>query len=222
MASPTRDQNSPNGFKKAYYNSDLDAVEFSISRQALIDAGWNGDPTTLLYQVFTTRDGTQNSPVGAGRHRRPDATSAIPSGTTASPPITTWISRTSPAPTACFIHWIGINADNDRGKRVKVISLIHGNQAIQPGSVMQKLINNGASGGYYRALDAHQAFDVPLSLHVTPTLASAVQWARSATLGADDGPAFNDRIGTLIGERHDRLVRQHFLRSHPALFPHCL
>ena len=61
-----RDQNTANGFKKAYYNSDLDAVEFSISRQALLDAGWNGNPTNLLYQVFTTSDGTQNSPVGAG------------------------------------------------------------------------------------------------------------------------------------------------------------
>ncbi len=65
---------------------------------------------------------------------------------------------------------------------------------------MQKLINNGASGGYYRALDAHQAFEVPLALHVTPTFASAVQWATSASLGPDDGPAFNTRIGSLIGD----------------------
>ena len=38
----TRDQAAANGFKFAYFNSELDAVEFSISRQALIDAGWNG------------------------------------------------------------------------------------------------------------------------------------------------------------------------------------
>ncbi len=54
-----RDQNTANGFKKSYYNSDLDAVEFSISRQALLDAGWNGlDAADLLYQVYTTKDGT--------------------------------------------------------------------------------------------------------------------------------------------------------------------
>ncbi|HEY1583464.1 MAG TPA: hypothetical protein VGF73_10240, partial [Chthoniobacterales bacterium] len=47
--------------------------------------------------------------------------------------------------------------------------------------------------------DAHQAFEVPLTLHVTPTFAAGVQWATSATLGADDGPAFNNRIGSLIG-----------------------
>ena len=87
---------------------------------------------------------------------------------------------------------------------------------------MQKLINNGAGAGYYRALDAHQAFAVPLSLHITPTFASAIQWATSASLGADDGPAFNTRIGSLARERNDRFVRQHFLRSSPALFQHRL
>ncbi|MGI8431186.1 MAG: hypothetical protein ACR2MW_02700, partial [Chthoniobacterales bacterium] len=195
----TRDQNSPNGFKKAYYNSDLDAVEFSISRQALKDAGWNEDPTTLLYQVFTTRDGTQNSPQGAGDiGGRSDIRDSIRNDGIASdyyqdqPNIS--------GANSVLNNYIGINADNDLGKSVKVVSLIHGNQAIQPGSVMQKLINNGAGGGYYRALDAHQAFGVPLTLHVTPTFASAVQWARSASLGADDGPAFNIRIGTMIGD----------------------
>ena len=31
-------------------------MEASISRQALLDAGWNGNPDTLNFQVFTTRD----------------------------------------------------------------------------------------------------------------------------------------------------------------------
>ena len=63
----TRDQNTANGFKKAYFNSDLDAAVFSISRQALLDAGWNGlDAKDLIYQVYTTKDGTSDNPVGAG------------------------------------------------------------------------------------------------------------------------------------------------------------
>ncbi|MDQ6622171.1 MAG: hypothetical protein M3Y86_01625, partial [Verrucomicrobiota bacterium] len=100
-------------------------------------------------------------------------------------------------------EWIGVQADNDRGKRVKVISLVHGNQAIQPGSVTQNLINNGQGAGYYRALDVHEAFDVPLALHVTPTLASAIEWARVAPGSAKtyrDGPAFNARLAGLIGD----------------------
>ncbi len=39
-----RDQNAANGFRAAYYNSDLDAAEFSISRQALLDAGYDPGP----------------------------------------------------------------------------------------------------------------------------------------------------------------------------------
>ena len=55
----SRDQTTANGFKKTYFSSDLDAVEFSVSRQALLDAGWNGlDASDLLYQVYTTKDNT--------------------------------------------------------------------------------------------------------------------------------------------------------------------
>ena len=189
------------GFKKAYYNSDLDAVELSISRQALLDAGWNGDPTRLLYQVYTTKDGTLDSPPGLGDiGGRSDIRDSIRNDYIASdyyqdqPNIA--------GANSVLRQWVGINADNDRGKRVKIMSVIHGNQAIQPGSVTQSAINNGASAGYYRPLDAHQAFNVPLTMHITPTLASAMQWAKVAAgspNGFRDGPALNARIGSLIG-----------------------
>jgi len=194
----SRDQTTANGFKKAYYNSDLDAVEFSISRQALIDAGWAGDPTKLLYQVFTTRDGTQNNPVGAGDiGGRSDIRDTIRNDWIASD---YYLDQPNIVGANSVLgSYVGLNADNDRGKKVKIISLIHDNQAIQPGGSTQKLINNSAGAGYYRALDAHQAFAVPLSLHITPTFASAIQWATSASLGADDGPAFNNRISSLAG-----------------------
>ncbi|HJT80779.1 MAG TPA: hypothetical protein VJ719_06235, partial [Chthoniobacterales bacterium] len=196
-----RNQTTANGFKKAYFNSDLDAVEFSISRQALLDVGWNGNPNNLLYQVFTTRDGTQNSPVGAGDiGGRTDIRDSIRDNGIASD---YWQDQPNIAGANSVLHqWVGINADNDRGKRVKVMSVVHGNQAIQPGTVTQNLINNGAGAGYYRVLDAHQAFAVPFALHVTPTLASAMQWAKVDTGSPNtfrDGPAFNTRIGTLIG-----------------------
>ncbi len=196
-----RDQNAANGFKKAYYNSDLDAVEFSISRQALLDAGWNGDASNLLYQVYTTRDGTQNSPVGAGDiGGRSDIRDSIRNDSIASD---YYQDQASIAGANSVLHqWIGINGTNDRGKRVKIISVVHGNQAIQPGSVTQTLVHNGQGAGYYRALDSHEAFSVPLTMHITPTLASAIQWARVAPGSSNsfrDGPALNARIGSLIG-----------------------
>jgi hypothetical protein len=196
-----RDQNTPNGFKQAYFNSDLDAVQFSISRQALLDAGWNGNPNTLLYQVYTTKDGTQDNPQGAGDiGGRSDIRDSIRNDWIASD---YWQDQPNIAGANSVLRsWIGISADNDRGKRVKVMSIIHGNQAIQPGSVTQNLINNGQGAGYYRPLDAHQAYGVPFALHVTPTLASAIQWAKVASGSPNtyhDGPTFNARVGNLIG-----------------------
>lgn len=199
-----RDQNSADGFKQAYFNSDLDSIEFSISRKALTDAGWNGDPTRLNCQVFTSRDNTGG---GSGELDGPDITDCIR---------TDWIAEDEAGITkgdvnrlryeariqlTTLTQWVGINADNDRGKRIKLISVAHGNQAIQPGNYVQDLINNGAGSGYYRPLDAHEAFGVPLTMHITPTLASAIQWAKvdpAANKPWRDGPAFNARIASLI------------------------
>ena len=195
-----RDQTTANGFKKSYYNSDLDAVEFSISRQALLDAGWDGkDASTLLYQVYTTKDGTQDSPPGPGNiGGRSDIRDCIYNDYIASDYYADQaaISGTN----AILYNWCGLKAGNDHGKKVKVVSLVHGNQAIQPGSVTQDLINNNASAGYYRPLDVHQAFGVPLTMHITPTLASALQWAAvnpAANEAYRDGPSLNARIATL-------------------------
>ena len=197
-----RDQNSANGFKKAYFNSDIDAVEFSISRQALKDAGWNGvDAADLIYQVFTTKDGTGDSPQGAGDiGGRSDIRDALRND---------WIASDYYADqqgiagaNSVLGSWVGLKADNDRGKRIKVVSLLHGNQAILPGNQIQSLINTGTGAGYYRPLDTHEAFGVPLTMHITPTLASAIQWAKADPLAGHpwhDGPALNTRIASLIG-----------------------
>ena len=195
-----RDQNSANGFDKASYNSDLDMVEFSISRQALLDAGWGGNASTLNYQVYTTKDGTQNSPPGAGDlGGRSDIRDALRNDWIASD---YWQDQPNIAGSNSILRsWVGLSADNDRGKRIKVISLIHGNQAIQPGSTLQNLINTNAGAGYFRPLDAHQAYNVPLTLHLTPTLASAIQWAAADPASGHpwrDGPALNARIAGLL------------------------
>ena len=195
-----RDQNSANGFDKASYNSDLDMVEFSISRQALLDAGWGGNASTLNYQVYTTKDGTQNSPPGAGDlGGRSDIRDALRNDWIASD---YWQDQPNIAGSNSILRsWVGLSADNDRGKRIKVISLIHGNQAIQPGSTLQNLFNTNAGAGYFRPLDAHQAYNVPLTLHITPTLASAIQWAAADPASGHpwrDGPALNARIAGLL------------------------
>ncbi len=195
-----RDQNTADGFKKAYFNSDLDSVEFSISRKALRDAGWNGlNAAQLNYQVFTTKDGTANNPVGPGDiGGRNDIRDTIKDDFLASDYYADQ-SYISQAQNAVLRGYIGKNADNDRGKRTKIISLLHGNQALQPGSSTQALIHTSGAG-YYRPLDVHQAFSTPVALHITPTLASSIQWAKVDPLSVRqnrDGPAFNGRIKQL-------------------------
>jgi hypothetical protein len=79
-------------------------------------------------------------------------------------------------------------------QRVQSILLSEGNQHLLPGHEIQEKINDGAGAGYHRIALAHQVFESPLSLSITPTLASAIQWAAvdpDAGKPWLDGPAFN-------------------------------
>ena len=199
-----RNQSSADGFKLAYFNSQLDAVEFSISRQALLDAGWNGlDYRNLNFQVYTTKDGTSNSPVGSGDiGGRSDMRDTIRSDWICSD---YWRDQSWIAENGYLNQWVGYNADNNNGQAVKVALLVHGNQHVQPGSVMQNLINNGEGCGLHRAVNIHDVYRRKLNLHVTPTLASALQWAETDPDTADvwrlqrtaNGPLFNAWISEL-------------------------
>ncbi len=197
-----RDQNTANGFVDAYFNAQLDAVEFAISRQALLDAGWNGlNGGNFCYQVFTTKDGTCDSPSYNGNTcltccgdigGRTDIRDSIYDDNLAED---YWEAQ---AGIDSILHswWTG----NNRAGRAKFAMIVHGNQAIQPGSAIQYLINNNAGAGYYRPMASHELFEQQLNFHVTPTLAAAIEWAR-ADAGAGrpwlDGPALNDQIARL-------------------------
>ncbi len=193
-----RDQSHTAGFKASYYNSELDAVEFSIKRQALLDAGWNGNSDDLRYQVISTKDGTCNScgeasAPGAGDiGGRNDVRDTIYDDHVAED---YWQAQ-GQIQNALVYYF-------DRATfagRAKVSFVAHANQAIEPGRVVQNLINNGVGAGYHRLLDIHDIYDQPVNLHITPTLASAIEWAKAdPALGTPwrDGPAFNDRIAAL-------------------------
>lgn len=199
-----RDQNTADGFGQAYFNAELDAVEFSVSRQALLDAGWNGlDYRTLNFQVYTTKDGTYNSPVGAGDiGGRPDLRDTVRNNWICSD---YWRDQDWIYAHPYLDQWVGFNADSDSGRCTKVAFIVHGNQHIQPGSVMQELINDGQGNGMHRTLLIHDIYRSKLNLHVTPTMASALQWAKTDPATAEpwrltrlaDGPAFNGWIKDL-------------------------
>jgi len=189
-----RDQTHEHGFVDAYFNSTLDSVEFSISRPALIDAGWLTTADDLNYQVFTTKDGTQNDPVGDGDiGGRSDVRDAIYNDYIAED---YWQSQEGLE--SILKYWI---PGNSRAGRAKVSFIVHGSQAVKPGSEIHGLVNTGAGAGYYRVLAVHDVFGRPLNLHVTPTLASAIEWARVDPAAGKpwlDGPSLNRRIAELI------------------------
>ncbi|GHB99995.1 alpha-amylase family glycosyl hydrolase [Cerasicoccus arenae] len=196
-----RTQSSVNGFLRAYFNAELDAVEASISRQALLDAGWSGNADALNFQVYTTRDGTNNSPEpGAGDiGGRSDIRDSIYDDFIAS---SYFRDQSSIAGSKSVLYsWFSRSGSNDRGKRAKVALITHGNEPIRSANEIQDRINDDADAGYYRLIDAHEAFGAPVNLHITPTLASAIQWAKvDPALGKlwRDGPTLNDRIAGLL------------------------
>ncbi|MGJ8651862.1 MAG: alpha-amylase family glycosyl hydrolase [Opitutaceae bacterium] len=195
-----RTQADTNGFGKAYFNSDLDSMEASISRQALLDAGWNGTADNLNFQVFTTRDGVDNSGPGLGDiGGRSDVRDSIRNDYIAS---SYYKDQSNLAGDKSVLYnWFSRTGDNDRGKRAKVALLAHGNQPIRSANEMHDRINDGAGTGYYRLVDTHEAFAAPVNLHITPTLASALQWAvvdPSVNKPWRDGPTLNLRISSLL------------------------
>ena len=190
----------PGAFLGAYFNSELDAVEFAIDRTALTGIGWNGIFSNLNFQVFTTKDGTCNSCINGGPGAgdiggRSDIRDAIYNDYIAE---NYWQAQPGLAGANSVLKfWIPASAS---AGRAKVSSIIHGNQTIQPGSTTMNLINNGFGAGYHRPLLAHQTFSRPFNLHVTPTLASAIQWASVDTNAGPiwrDGPLFNKWIADL-------------------------
>jgi glycosidase len=194
-----RDQNAINGFLHAHYDATMDSVEFSVHRQALLDAGWNGNATTINYQVFTTKDGTQNSPRGAGDLAgRSDIRDSIFDDGIASD---YWRDQSALSGAGSVLKsWFSLSGTHHRGKRTKVISLVQETRPLIPGSEVQDLINTGAGAGFYRTLDVHEAYGVPMSLHLPAAFASAIEWAKvdpAANKPWRDGPAFNDRIASL-------------------------
>lgn len=204
-----------NGLSAIAWSSQHDAVELAVHRQALIDAGWLGDPDSLNFQIFTTRDGTQDGGPGdiSGRN---DIRDTIGDDWLASD---FWRDQENIRINGKLASYVGRSSANDRGKAAKVMLLAHGNQPILPASQTQALVASGTAG-YRRLVQTHEAYRAPLALHITPTLASSLQWARNPTAdAANDGPALNTRIRNLVGAGTVEILGSTFADHVPKYFP---
>jgi hypothetical protein len=96
--------------------------------------------------------------------------------------------------------WFSKSSRPAANQRVQVILLSEGNQHLLPGHDIQNRINNGNGAGYHRLVLSHDVFQAPLTLAITPTLASAIQWAAvdpAANKPWRDGPSFNLALRSL-------------------------
>lgn len=206
---------APNGLHSVAWSHRYDAMEMAVERQALLDGGWLGDPDTLNFQVFTTRDGTQSGGPGdiPGRN---DIRDTIGDDWLASD---YWKDQDNIRLNGKLTSYFGRSSANDRGKAAKVILLAHGNQAMEPGNKIQNLVHNGTSG-YRNLIQSHENHAAPLTLHITPTLASALQWAKNPEPGAlNDGPSFNESIAALVASGQADLLGSTFSDHIPKYFP---
>ncbi len=177
--------NVTGGYLGSYWNSQLDAVEFGVDRQLLVNAGWNGS-SPIHFQPFTTKDGAGSSCPGGSKIA--DAFTDFDRG--------------------CSDGVLnGTFTSADAGGVVWYASIAHGNQSInRAGDIGAHIYDpqsaTGIAGGtgFLRTLDTHELFKVPLNIHPSGTLTSACLWARKPGGAADpqDGPAFLARIREFV------------------------
>ncbi len=177
--------NITSGYLGSYFNSQLDAIEFGISRQTLINAGWDG-VSALSFQPYTTKDG---------------GGSACASGSK----LTDAFLDQDRGCGDGFLN--GAIASTAQGGVVYYATIAHGNQSVNRASdlwahVYDSQANTGISGGcgFQRALDTHEIYRVPLNIHPSGSLTAGLQWAKKPGGASDpqDGPSFLSRIRAFV------------------------
>ncbi len=201
------------GFQGAYFNSELDAVAWSIDRTALVAAGWNGDPDNLKFQVYTTRDFTGDSDGSGDKGGLNDFTDTIGDDWLCSDYYSDYdyIAANSYF-TYCVGRISGGYVFNNLGQHATVAMLAHGNQADEAGYTIQNIVDNGSGAGYQRPVKIHNIYtNAALNLHVTPTLAMALEWAKVGNSNTwYSGPGLNEQIREGVAAGTFRLLGSTF------------
>ena len=183
---PIDDQGAPTGaYLGAYYHSQIDAVEFGITRQTLLSHGWDGS-SVMYFTVMTVRDGSADGQPGD-------------------------IPGHSDATDTFFDDERGYDdgvingaiASSSSVGRAKYASIAHGNQSINQAEALRVHIYDPPTSyktGFVRALETHEMFNVPLNIHMSGSLIVATNWA-VAPPGDDsrtDGPTFLARVADFV------------------------
>ncbi|MCK4341557.1 MAG: hypothetical protein KAY37_07540 [Phycisphaerae bacterium] len=176
---------SPTGlFLGSYYHSEIDAVEFGITRQTLLDHGWNGS-SVVYFTVMTVKDGSNGGPGEIWDHS--DATDTFyDDGRGYDDGVIN-----------------GAIASDALAGRAKYASIAHGNQSINQAEDLRVHLYDPPTSyktGFVRTLETHEIFNVPLNIHMSGSLMVATKWAK-APPGDDsrtDGPTFLARVADFV------------------------
>jgi hypothetical protein len=176
-----------------YFRSDLDSVEFGISRQTLVDAGWDGQPGSIRFQPFTARNNILNAN---------------------GEPAADWIGRLEGG-------YLKDQIGGDAGtSRAKYAVIAHANQSVNKAEYTKDHIyfdydaggGNLLVGGFVRLMDSAEMFGVPVNLHISGSLLVSFLWARQDpdeeryAYPLRDGPTFLRRVRTFVEEGPGALI----------------
>lgn len=169
-------------FAGAYFNSQLDSVEFAVNQSLLTSMGWESGQA-ISFNVYTRKDNFETDG---------DDTSNL---------IDCIVD-----PGRGFDDQIlnGAVSSTDQVNPAKLAVIFHGNQPIERNDNVNHMIyapDTTNKTGFVRNLDTHKMFDVPVNIHVSGTLLSACQWADLGDRNnPSDGPAFIDYLGEFIDD----------------------
>ena len=209
-------------FLGAWFNAEIDTVVWAIDRTALVEAGWNGLSDNLMFQVYTTRDFTNDDGGSGDKGGLNDFADTIGDDWLCSD---YWNDYNYIAQhgiySTCVSRTGNDHAWNNRGQHAKLAMVAHGNQAIEPGNAIQAIVDNGAGAGYGRPIQIHNIYtNCPLNLHITPTLAIALQWAEAGTEKTwYSGPALNAAIKKGVASGALSLLGSTYSDHIPLYFP---
>lgn len=181
----------------SYWRSDLDAVEFGIKRQTLINLGWDGS-SPISFQVYTAKDNSG----GQGEITASDVVDFV--GT---------LVRNEN--NSGFGRLVGAVSSNATTGRAKYAAIAHANQSLAPRSGTQKHIFTNRSDinvypGFIRTIETHQMLKAPLNMHMSGSLISSLLWARQDPAESGfperDGPTFLNRVKSLLASGNGSII----------------
>lgn len=98
----------------------------------------------------------------------------------------------------------GVVLSTTRPGRAKFATIAHGNQSLNRGDSMRDRIyisaartGVGAPSGFRLTLDTHRLFQVPINIHMSGTLLTAINWIEDPN-PIYDGRAFIDYVGSFV------------------------